>query len=214
MSLFVLQHATVLLRSTDAPALLEQERWERDYQEHVITDPLISPWWAIAAAQFDDCAAPSILKSAYARFQDDYQGVYRLDLAEAIWRQSGDAATAVDWFYNELTRPTSQESYYLNKLLNTGVRSGEPLAKVLVEDLRFDELNWKSVEVLAKTLNTWTRREVVSDEELQSAWSPMGVDFYFRDQAKALEQYPKEAGELLRKLARWRGAVRQALAAP
>ena len=61
MSLFVLQHATALLRSADAPALLEQERWERDYQKHGITDPMISPWWAIAAAQFDDRAAPSIL---------------------------------------------------------------------------------------------------------------------------------------------------------
>ena len=120
----------------------------------------------------------------------------------------------MDWFYRELAHPTSQESYYLNKLLNTGVRPGDVLAKFLIEDSRFEELNWKSVEVLARTLNAWKGRNILSEEELQSTWSPMGVDFYFRDQAKALEQYPKETGELLRKLTRWREALRQTLAFP
>jgi hypothetical protein len=214
MSVFVLRHAKTLLRPADADALLDRETWERDYQKHGITDPLISPWWAIAAAQFDDRAAPSILRSAYARFQDEYQGYDRLELAEAIWRQNGDASTAVDWFYRELADPNTQESYYLNKLLNTDVRSGEPLAKALVEDARFDELNWKSLETLARTLNAWKRREVISEEELRSAWSPMGTDFYFKDRAKALEEYPKETAEMLARLARWREVLRRAVTSP
>src|SRR5438445_7933365 len=41
-----------------------------------------------------------------------------------------------------------------------------------------------------------------------SAWSPLGFDFFMRDKTKALEQFPKEVGELTATLSRWRAALR------
>jgi hypothetical protein len=50
MTWFVLRHARALLRPGDAEALLACERWERDYQNHRVIDPNITPYWATAAA--------------------------------------------------------------------------------------------------------------------------------------------------------------------
>ena len=207
MCLFVLRHAKTLLRPEHSTLLLAQEMWERDHQKWGISDPMIDAWWAIAAAQLDATSAPAILRAAFARFQDDYQGPHRLELVAAVWRLNGDAATAVDWFYQQLQRPMSQEAYYLGRILTDAERPPHPFMKVLINDARFNELNWRSLEVLAKTLN------VVSDEELRSTWSPSGIDFYFKDRSKMMAEYPKETEQLLTKLAAWRAALRQAASA-
>ena len=99
MCRFVLTHAGSLLRPEDAPTLLAQEAYERDHQKHGITDPMITPWWAIAAADLNPAAASSMLRAAYERSQGQYDGSQRLELAEAIWRQTADAQAASDWFF-------------------------------------------------------------------------------------------------------------------
>jgi hypothetical protein len=210
MCVFILRHADVLLRPGDAKALLDQETWERGFQARGISDPLISPWWAIAAAQLTPQSAASILEAAHARFQDDYQGFDRLELATAAWRLTGDGAVALDWFYRQVARNLGQESYYFDKLLKTEGRSGRSLAKLAIAHPEFDELNWKSLEVLARAVNEWQGREVVSNDELESAWSPGGFDFYYKDVATALSEYPKETREFLARLARWRQQLRAA----
>ena len=96
----------------------------------------------------------------------------------------------------------------LEEMLRTAARRNEILARTLIEDARFDELNWKSLEVLAKAVNSWTGQEVVAAKEMESAWSPLGFDFFMRDKTKALEQFPKEVGELTATLSRWRAALR------
>ena len=210
MCAFVLQHADVLLRASDAASLLEQETWERGYLARGISDPMISPWWAIAAAQLTPASSASILDAAYLRFQDEHQGADRFELALARWRLSGDGATALRWFYAELPRPMGMESHYFDRLLKTQGRSPESLAKLAIAHPMFDELNWKSLEVLARAVNAWLGREVVSEQELQSTWSPGGIDFFYKDVARAHAQYPKETAELLGRLARWRQQIRSA----
>jgi len=96
----------------------------------------------------------------------------------------------------------------LEEMLRTAARRNEILARTLIEDARFDDLNWKSLEVLAKVVNSWTGQEVVAAKEMESAWSPLGFDFFMRDKTKALEQFPKEVGELTATLSRWRAALR------
>jgi hypothetical protein len=203
MCLHILQNAATLLRPADAAALLAQEARERDFQRHGITDPLISAWWAIAAAQLNRPSASSILASAYERFQDRYQGSQRLDLMEAMWRHTGDTETAVDWFYRELAHPTSQEAYYLERVLNTPGRSASAFARTMIADARFDELNWKSLEVLAKAMNV----------EVEPTSFAM-IDFYYSGLARARADYPKETAALLDTLARWRERLRQGAASP
>jgi hypothetical protein len=212
MCLFILQHADVLLRSGDATALLDQETWERGYLPRGISDPLISSWWAIAAAQLRPASSASILDGAYSRFQDDYQGGDRLELATARWRLSGDGATALNWFYAQLPRHMGMESHYFDRLMKTPGRSPQSLAKLAIAHPMFDELNWKSLEVLARAMNGWLGREVVTEDELESTWSPGGVDFFYKDVARARAEYPKETAEFLSRLARWRQQIRSAAA--
>jgi len=103
------------------------------------------------------------------------------------------------------------EPSMFEKMLRTSGRRNEILARTLIEDARFDELNWKSLEVLAKEVNLWTGQEVVAAKEMESAWSPLGFDFFMSEKAKALEQFPKEVGELTATLSRWRAALRASL---
>jgi hypothetical protein len=212
MCRFILQHAGVLLRATDAATLLEQETWERGYLPRGISDPFISPWWAIAAAELSPASSASILDAAYLRFQDAYQGSDRLELAAARWRLTGDGARALDWFYAQLSRPTGMESHYFDRLLKTQGRSPQSLARLAIQHPMFDQLNWKSLEVLARAANGWLGREAVPEQELQSTWSPGGVDFFYTDVARARAEYPKETAELLGRLARWRQQLRSAAA--
>ncbi len=224
MCLFILQNSGALLRPTDAQALLYQEAWERDFQKHNreswerdrqnhrAIEPMISPWWAIGAAQLNDKEADSILKLAYARFQGRYDSQHQLELAHALWRLVGDAqaATVADWIYNELANSSGQGSKMLDKMLRTNGRRNDILAKTLIQDRRFDELNWRSLEVLAKRMNAWSGKEIVSVQELESASPPMW-DFSIRDKPRALEQYPKEMGELFNTMSRWRQALRESV---
>jgi hypothetical protein len=217
MCLFVLQHAKPLLRREDAQALLDRDAWERDYQARGIVDPLISPWWAIAAAELNEKDALAILTSAHGRFSTEYDGFRRLELAKALWRLLGEPHTAsvANWFYAELPLPhlyTWGMSGTLDALLRTGGRRNTLLAQAIIEDSRFDTMNWKSLEVLARMMNSWNEKEIVAPTELDAAWSPMGIDFFDSDRPAALRQYPKETRELLERLAEWRRAMRESLA--
>ena len=213
MCIFILQNSAALLRPSDAKDLLDQETRERDSQKHGITDPLISPWWGIAAAQLNSAETVSILKRAYEQFQGQYDGPAQLELAYALWRLSGEsqAPLVADWIYGELARHMGSEPNMLEEMLRTNGRRNETLARTLIEDGRFDQLNWKSLEVLAKEINLWTGKEVVPATEMESAWSPLGFDFFMSEKAKALEQFPKEIGELTATLSRWRAALRASL---
>jgi hypothetical protein len=73
MCLFVLQNTRELLRAEDAAFLLERERWERDCPRTRILHPLISAWWAIAAADLDSENTRAMLKAAWSRFGESHQ---------------------------------------------------------------------------------------------------------------------------------------------
>jgi hypothetical protein len=225
MCLFVLRNSAALLRAHNADTLLVQEAWERDFQKHnqdgwekdpknhKPIEPLINPWWAIGAAQLNREQAPAILHQAYARFQRQYDSAFQLELAQALWRIVGEdqAATVADWIYKELARPMGLESNMLDKILGTESRRNLVLVQTLIRHPQFDQLNWKSLDVLARRVNFLLDKTIIPVEDLDSAWSPMGTDFFMNEQAKALQQYPKEMGELSLKLARWRQALRHSL---
>ena len=91
MCIFILQNSASLLRPGDAKDLLDQDAWKRDFQKHAITDPLISPWWAIGAAQLNPAEAVAILQRAYGQFQGEYDGARSyLERLLAVTRAMGD----------------------------------------------------------------------------------------------------------------------------
>ena len=162
----------------------------------------------------DRSNAVAILREAYGRFQGEFDEYDRLELAAALWRLGGDdqAGTVTDWMYRELDRPRRMQANFVSGLLDAGGPAQDLiLARTIVADRRFDDLNWKSLEALARVANDWHARPVVREEELEAASSPLGIDFFMQDRAAALEKYPREIGALLQRLAAWRQSLRAAL---
>ena len=178
---------------------------------------MITPWWAVAAAELNEREAVPILRRAHERFQGEYGGDYRLELTHALRRLTGDdqVALVLDWFYQELPNPpqsTWAMSNMLQKLLDVEGRDRSPFARALVRHPRFEELNWKSLEILAKAMNASAGRPLISEQELEAVRPPLGtLDFFARDIPKAMAQFPRETGVFLSTLAKWRRALRESL---
>lgn len=208
MCIFILQHAKALLRSLDAQALLAQEGWERNFREHNIIDPLLTPDWAIAAAQLNNSEAVDILNNAHTWIaQRLYPGVHQLKLAEALWRLAGEGqvVAVVDWIYQELAHPDllgSATANTIENILKLEGRNRNLFLKTLIEDARFNLLDWKSLEVLATTM------PAISKEELDSFRSPVGGTFYMQDLPNAMKQDSQRIAEITETLDKWRKMIR------
>jgi len=219
MMMFVLRHARQLLRSEDAEALLACERWQRDYQKHGITDPLLTPWWAIAAADLQPRQAKDILLQAFQRFQGEYSfdADNRAELAVALWRTQGltQSRFLIDWFYRE--RPQRGQfahcrASFLRAIAAERSPENRKLFAGLMREPGFEALDWQSLEEMAKVVNGWTKKPVVSREELASASHPFGPGHFYWMQAEALLQHPKETRQLMEKLSAWRKALKASVA--
>jgi hypothetical protein len=213
MCVFILQHAGTLLRPSDAQALLDQEVRENDFQIHKITEPLRTPWWAIAAAELNPSRAAATLVAGHKRFSGDFDSDERLELTLAAWRLIGESliTTVADWFYREVDAPhhvTWGVSSTLEGLLGMPSRENKRLARVLIDDPRFDRMNSKSLESFVRIMNRWSGKEIVPASELDRSPSPT-IDFFFRDLARVEKDYPGETPRLLETLARWRRAIRE-----
>jgi hypothetical protein len=213
MCVFILQHARTLLRPTDAQTLLDQETRENDFQKHDILEPLRTPWWAIAAAELNPGDAGATIVAAHKRFSGDFDSEKRLELTLAAWRLIGESftTTVADWFYREMDAPhhaTWGVSRTLEGLLGMPDRQNKRLARVLVEDPRFDRINSKSLESFVRIMNRWSGKEIVPTAELEQPYSP-SIDFFFRDLARLQKDYPQATPRLLETLARWRRAIRE-----
>jgi hypothetical protein len=214
MCLFILQNATSVLRPTDASVLLARERWERDHEAHNVSDPLITPWWAIAAAALNDRETVSILRRAHERFDGQYDGEHRLELAHALCELTGNEQipAVVDWFYQELTHPplsTFALPSALTRLLAID-HGRDRFLRTLIEDSRFDSLSWKSLEVLARAMNATVGRPLISEEEMARVSWP-DFDLFVQDIPARRRLYPEQTAVLVEILTRWRRILREAV---
>lgn len=207
---FILQHADDLLRPKDASSLLQQELWERDYQSHGITDPLISPLWAIAAAQLNTDNAGEILNQAYTRFQGKFDGSQRLMLARARWEIVGkpDLPTTMNWYYTELGKENWETWAMSRALKELAATDGRTLIKTIILDPRFDTLNWKSLEETVRIVNSYLPEPAITEDEMSNTRSPNGIDFFYSSKEQAMKSHPVETKALLKQLARWRRILR------
>jgi hypothetical protein len=218
MTLFVLEHAATLLRPGDAETLLACEVWERDYVKHGISDPTLTAWWAIAAAELtnDKDKTQALLLKAFARFQTKHQGNERAQLAIALWRLVGPDAIRflVAWFYDE--RPSYSQFPHQRAMFLTGIakyRKSEnrKLLAALVRHKGYATLDWQSLRTLVTLVNAWSDRPVVDARLVEAAWHPFGEGHFDQAPDKARKAYPKETEALLRTLDRWRSKLRAAI---
>ena len=71
-------------------------------------------------------------------------------------------------------------------------RKGKTIIRQIIEDRRFDTMEWVPLRELLRVVNGWLKTPLVTEEEIQKAW----------------RQYPKESGELRERLAEWRERLR------
>jgi hypothetical protein len=122
MRYFVLDHATVLLRSADAKDLLESPKARYAH-------------WAIAAAALRPDLAEDILKNAIAKLGDEPFGWDQARMAAAPPRIAGASHPhALDWFYGRSpsrTSTTAQEMFItqVDRSDPRGVRCCAPCAR-------------------------------------------------------------------------------------
>lgn len=202
MQLFVLAHAEKLFRPQDAAVLLAC-----DQRKHGTTDPLITPWWAIAAAELNPKSASVALHAAMQRFQGKYKDSERSAIAAALWRLCGKAERKylIDWYYSETpdkwwTTPSCRVEFI--RMLQSDP-NGKSMVAAIIRDPRFSTTDSQAESQLVETVNGWCKSPIVTRDELQKAWHPLGRD-YDRETTEAEKQFPKETEALRALLEDWR----------
>ncbi len=214
MQLFVLRHAEQILRSGDSDTLLACELRERDYQKHKISDSTITPWWAIAAARLNPKNGSRILKEAVKQFHRESDSNERAMLCAEMWRMCGKSEMKfiINWFYNEsperATFPNCQTQFI--KDMSKEVNGREVIVE-LIKNKRMDDLDWQSLERLVRAVNGWTKKPVVTKEEICKAWHPLGSAYYHWEKEKAKKDYPKETKNLEMILNDWKKRLRMSI---
>lgn len=213
MCLFILRNASELFEEEDSSALLHAEAGEQKYRENDIGDPTLTGLWATAAASLRPKDAHRVLHEAYSRLDREYQSDDRSELSIALWNHCGVKETKflVNWFYTEQSDHGGfphNLSYFLRQLRGTNDRS---IYSALIREDRFNQLDWQSVETMAKVVNGWVDDPVVDPKDLQEAWHPLGQSRYHWNRDKARDEYPKETAKLEAELARWRAELRKSV---
>ena len=207
MQMFVLRHADQLLRPEDADTLLACERWQRDYLKHGISDPLITPRWAIAAAHLQPKDASRILHAAMERFQGKFDSRHQAAIAIALWQLCGPAEEdfIVDWFYEVVPGrgafPHCRGDFIVTMQQET---NGREIVTQIIQDKRLDRLDWQSLHRLVRAVNDWEEKPIFTQDQLRQVWHPLGEGHYHWEKGKAQKDYPKETAELEQHLQTWR----------
>jgi hypothetical protein len=199
---FVLQHASEMLRPADADWLLERGRETRKAD------------WFLAAAEVRPKSASKILREAFQAC--DFLGDERTRTATALWRLTGPGHEGflVDWFFRDDEPKMGRTPYraglvdFLTERFSVADRS---LLAWVVRDIRFEQLDWGTLEILIKGLNRNLLHPVVSSKELDGTRHPMGKSHVYGMMERAREEYPAETAQLLTTLKSWRERVRERL---
>lgn len=216
MQLCVLKHAQQVLRTDQSKAVLAIDAWERDYAKHDRVDPLISPWWSIAAAELNENQARGILHKAFDNLDHDFYGYQRAELASALFRQCGlsEKQFLIDYFYSPDAQVINKQysnfrPHWLQSLASS--EASLPLLDALVKDERFNKLNdFQALASLAETFARLTHKQDPLSQLKAQAWHPLGIERACVDLDAARRQYPKETIELLDVLNHMRAVIKKA----
>ncbi len=211
MVVFVLQHAQQLFHTNNSDKLLECELRQRNYKKYGLPRSITTPWWSIAAARLNPDNAFNILNEAVTHFQGKYDSKNRSLLFVAIYNLCGKskAKHILDWFYEEnpekVIYPCCRAAF-IKAMSNSP--NGNYILSQIIQDKRFDTIDWRSLKQLAHTVNLWFKTPVVTEKELWNAEHPFVQARYRLEKAEAKKYYPKETAELEAHLKEWRKRLR------
>jgi hypothetical protein len=212
MCLFVLRHARELLLTGDADFLIAREQSERRHREFGIVDPLISAWWANAAAELRPANAESILTAAWLRFGGKYEDGERAGLMLARWRLVGERCLPLlaDWFYSDeaFSGFAKGRESFLAALTRTPLPKNLALLRTLIADSRLDRLGWRELESLMRLANANSAQPLVTESGLRNVQF-IWMDFRYAELSRAEQSAPEQTRALLSRLEEWRRILRK-----
>lgn len=203
---FFLARGAGIFRPQDADRLLEFEKLHRARSENGESPHVVSPWWAICAAEVAPDRAGEILGAVMVRFaegkepedQDD-----RCAIAEAMIRLQGTKAypNVLNWFFNEVPDRTAFGFGRHRFARWLGASREHGLLKKIFADARLIDLDRTTLQYLGKSINDLARsRSTVSQDSIRS------LDTFFFD--GTMSGMPKvkatKAVALRGELAKWR----------
>jgi hypothetical protein len=161
IGIFVLKHATDLLRPEDALTVL----------------PLEGHLGVIAAAHLQPKNASKWLRDALTTTtgKGHLASYRRADLAAALWTTCGlpEIDYLVDWFYGEQV-PKNPHSPATGEFLRAAIgqrpADDRKLVAKIVNDPRLEKLDYQSLRSLIETVNCWTKTPVMTHQELHLGW--------------------------------------------
>ena len=177
---------------------------------------LCSGCLAVAAATLQRPIATEVLPGAYARFQGEFDLAERAILSLALWKFGGEAEANFlkDWLYGE-TPEMGMFAHSLATFLTEVSRCEDPpgrkLIATIIEDRRFETLDWQSLETILTTVNGWLEKPLVTTDVIRKAWHPSGQGHFHWNQAGAERQYPEETRILRLALQDWRTKLRDSV---
>jgi hypothetical protein len=173
LTIFVLQHAKLCFRESDAETVL-------DAAGSLLSRSL---WNDIAASELRPSKAGEWLRAAMKRYPHDREkeSSDRAELAAALWRISGEQEMDYlsDWFYHEIIAEnphTTSLEIFLDRLQGARAAGERKLAARLIAHERLDKLDVQSLRGLILFVNRWLKQPVVAPEELYRG-QPVGVGY-------------------------------------
>ena len=203
----MLQRSEQLRERGDSPELLRDESTQRTLSRN---DPIVTGWWAIAAARLDRGRAVAILRAALPRFSEGYLGLDRARLAAGLWELGGtsEKSFVLDWFYHEPLAGccVTPRRTFIESL--AAVPGGWPRLALLVADPRFGSIDWLSLDTLAGILNHRSSTPIITDDLYREASHPYWIGTVENQMERAMKEYPRETQKLLAVLEQWRKQIR------
>ncbi|HWB61525.1 MAG TPA: HEAT repeat domain-containing protein, partial [Chthoniobacteraceae bacterium] len=181
---FILKNDTALLRPQDAQTLVQLYTWfsldnrggapvPGTPEDAVAMTRKNTPLAFIAAARLQPGKAVEILRPAYAQFMGDSLAYDRCELDAALWELGGESQTAfiTDQFYYEAGHQTAPMYGFIDQIAAIEKPPGRKLIAAILRDKRLDgiDVDGGTLSSLAKAVNGWANKQVVSKDEVRKA---------------------------------------------
>lgn len=196
MCKWILLNAKEIFDETDTDFFIERAIYEKENTRTWRT-PMTFPYWHMAAARVDEVNASEYVKSCLELFNNKYSG----ELCAELWHRKGieDIDFILDWVFDGFALNQLVDSKY-TFIENLDQKEDLVLLKRILSDERFE--NYMRVEDIVKIaiqVNKLADDKPIEDRLIRQIWHPFGLSHvdWWRD--RAMEEYPNETKEMLRR---------------
>jgi len=191
MMKFILKHADVLLKPSDAELLrrlhgLSQRPPSSGRYLAGYAPPRLAEWMVVAA-RLSPAPGNARLKAAIRDFESRYSSDNgkQARLVASLWHQAGqkELGYILDWFYQpkdiSTGYPDTRSAFLKAIQTDPNAENNIMLVRKIALDRRLNQLQAKSIRTLIEVANNLSGRAIVASDEMRQLSHPLGVSHYF-----------------------------------